>query len=151
MVTCGEFDRGGDQNQNLHWYPSPINLVRELDRQEKSKSSRGILKSKGFESWIRESSSFSICFEFIVTNEEASYGLSEHVWPEGSLDISITQVSRDSLQVNPFTVKYLQVSSSEEGETCYLDHQILFIHVTGGSSCGQSWKSQHQPILLIMS
>lgn len=33
---------------------------------------------------------FPICFEFIVANEEAASGLSEHAGPEGSLDISIT-------------------------------------------------------------
>lgn len=68
----------------------PYQSYQELHRQEKSKSNRGILKSKGFESWIGEWSSFPICFKFIVANEEVDSGLNEHVGPEGSLDISIT-------------------------------------------------------------
>lgn len=68
----------------------PYQSCQELDRQEKSKNSWEIPKSKGFESWIREWSSFSTCFKFIVTNEEVDSCLNEHAGPEGSLDISIT-------------------------------------------------------------
>lgn len=81
--------------------------------------------------------SFPICFEFIVANEEAASGLSEHAGPEGSLDISITfrRGYRGTLQVRPFTVKHVQMSRvrrHKEGNadpfqadrTCGLDSQI---------------------------
>lgn len=100
--------------------PDPINLAGEFDRPEKSKSSQRNLKSKGFESWIREWSSFPICFEFIVANEEAASGLSEHTGLERSLGISITfqqRVSRHSLQVNSFSAKHIQMSNSEQDGT----------------------------------
>lgn len=59
---------------------------------------------------------FPICFEFIVANEEAASGLSEHVGPEGSFDISITFKSGIRgllLQVNLFTTKPTQMSNLE--------------------------------------
>lgn len=59
MVRCGKFSRGEPVPEFalMSPRPDPINLTREFDRRGKSKSSWGILKSKDFESWIREWSS----------------------------------------------------------------------------------------------